>query len=209
MVSRCNTDITIKEIRTFREEAPFRTPLKFGAVVTTEVPMCYIRATVENGRGQTATGWGAMPIANLWAWPMGDAAHGDKKEAMFAVAEGYGKLVADYAGPAHPIEFFMETEGELKRLSERVASEGTPGTDMPFLGALVAASAIDHAVHDAFGNVNGIDSYLGYGRDFMAWDLSRYLGDTYRGVYPAQFLRAAFVAELPVFHLAGALDWLT
>ena len=209
MAARYDTDITIKEIKLFHRDAPCRTPLKFGAVVVTNLPMCYARATVENRRGQTAVGWGAMPLMDLWAWPLGEASHEAKNAVMFRLAAEYARLVEGHKGPAHPIEFFVETEGELEKLSRRIAEEDTPGTDMPFLAAVVCASPIDHALHDAFGNVNGIDSYHGYGKDFMAWDLSRYLGDAYTGVYPAQFLRAGYEAELPVFHLVGALDWLT
>ena len=209
MAAGCDSDIIVREIDLFHQDAPCRTPLKFGAVVVTNLPMCYARATVENRRGDTAVGWGAMPLMDLWAWPLGEASHEAKNAAMFRLSDEYARVVEMHKGPAHPIEFFMETESELAKLSRRIAEEDTPGTEMPFLAALVAGSPIDHALHDAFGNANGIDSYHGYGRDFMAWDLSRYLGEAYKGVYPAQFLRAAYAAEMPVFHLVGALDWLT
>ena len=38
------------------------------------------------------------------------------------------------------------------------------------------------------GNVNGIDTYDGYGRDFMG-DLSKYLGPDYAGKYAADYIR--------------------
>jgi len=79
---------------------------------------------------------------------------------------------------------------------------------MPFLGALVSASPLDHAIHDAFGNVNGIDSYRGYGPEHMSSDLSRYLGSGFKGVYPSQFLRQEYLPEIPLFHLVGGLDLL-
>jgi L-alanine-DL-glutamate epimerase-like enolase superfamily enzyme len=40
----------------------------------------------------------------------------------------------------------------------------------------------------------------------MAWDLSRYLGEEFRGVYPGQFLRTNYLHRVPVFHLVGGLD---
>jgi len=80
---------------------------------------------------------------------------------------------------------------------------------MPFLGVLVATSPIDAALHDAFGLVNEICSYDGYGRDHMEHDLSFYLGDEFRGMYISDFLRPDYEKELCVFHLVGALDKLT
>ena len=119
------------------------------------------------------------------------------------------RLLADVAGFAHPIQIFMETEQDLKRLSRDICRRLTPGEEMPFLGALVAASPLDHAVHDAFGRINGIDSYLGHGPEHMDFDLSRYLGNGFRSVYPSQFLRQDYLPAVPVFHLVGGVDLLT
>jgi L-alanine-DL-glutamate epimerase-like enolase superfamily enzyme len=102
----------------------------------------------------------------------------------------------------------MATEGELRRLSAALCARHTPGEEMPFLGALIAASPVDHALHDAFGHAAGIDSYRGYGPECMGFDLSRYLGPDYRGVYPSQFLRQDYLPQVPVFHLVGGLDLL-
>ena len=68
---------------------------------------------------------------------------------------------------------------------------------------------MDAAVHDAFGNVNGIDTYAGYGPDYMAHDLSRWLGPAYKGKYPADYLRPQPLLRVPIFHLVGGLDKLT
>jgi L-alanine-DL-glutamate epimerase-like enolase superfamily enzyme len=80
---------------------------------------------------------------------------------------------------------------------------------MPHLAGLICASPIDHAVHDAFGNALGLDSYLCYGPEHMGSDLARYLGRGYEGVYPASFLRQRYLPRVPVFHLVGGLDALT
>ena len=189
-----NSDIKIVEIQTYKTPVRCRTPLKFGAVVVEELPIGYARVVAENRAGNRAEGWGAMFLMDLWAWPVSRASH----EAKNRVMRGY----------AHPLEIFMETEAELRHLNRALCAQHTSGEEMPFLGALIAASPVDHAVHDAFGKVNGIDSYCGYGPNHMSFDLSRYLGRDYRGVYPSQFLRQDYLPQVPVFHLVGGLDLL-
>ena len=202
------SDIKITGMEIFKIDTVCRTPLKFGAVVVDEVPIGYARATVENREGKRATGWGAMFLMDLWAWPVSKATHEAKNQVMCELLDAYGKLIGDFNRFAHPIEIFMETENDLKRLSREISDSLTPGEEMPFLGALVSASPVDHAVHDAFGNVNGIDSYRGYGPEHMSFDLSWYLGERFKGVYPSQFLRQDYLPEIPIFHLVGGLDLL-
>ena len=202
------SDIRVVDVQTFKTPARCRTPLKFGAVVVEELPIGYARVTVENRAGARAEGWGAMFLMDLWAWPVSRATHEAKNRAMCDLLDAYAKTVAGYDHFAHPIEIFMETEDDLRRLSREISAQCTPGEEMPFLGALICASPVDHAVHDAFGRVNGIDSYAGCGPEHMSFDLSRYLGPAYRGYYPSQFLRQDFLPEAPVFHLVGGLDLL-
>ncbi len=67
---------------------------------------------------------------------------------------------------------------------------------------------MDAALHDAFGNVNGIDSYRGYNAEFMD-DLGKWLGPEFAGEYPEQYIRPEYLPKVPVFHLVGGLDKLT
>lgn len=203
-----DTDIRIVEIQTYKTPVRCRTPLKFGAVVVDEVPIGYCRAVVENRAGRRAEGWGAMFLMDLWAWPVSQASHAAKNRVLRDLLDAYAHTVAAYAGYGHPLEIFMATEDELRHLNRALCRRHTPGEEMPFLGALIAASPVDHALHDAFGRAAGIDSYRGYGPDHMGFDLSRYLGPDYRGVYPSQFLRQDYLPRIPVFHLVGGLDLL-
>jgi len=200
------TDIRVISIETFRAVAPCRTPLKFGAVVVKELPLGYARATVENRAGRRATGWGCMVLMDLWSWPISKAPHEARYAAMSDLLDAYAKLVAGYGKFGHPIEIFCETEKEIPALAGLMAARHTPEDAMPLLAAMVSASPVDHAIHDAFGHAAGIDSYRGYGPEHMGFDLSRYLGDAYKGVYPSQFLRQDYLPSLPVFHLVGGLD---
>jgi hypothetical protein len=202
------SDVKIVDVQTFKVMTRCRTPLKFGAVVVDELPIGYARVTVENRSGKRATGWGAMFLMDLWAWPVSLASHAVKNEVMRSLLDAYAQTLVDYGEYGHPIEIFKETEQELHRLNGEICRLLTPGEEMPFLGALICASPLDHALHDAFGHANGIDSYCGYGPEFMGFDLSRYLGSGYRGVYPSQFLRQDYAPTVPIFHLVGGLDLL-
>ena len=200
------SDIRVLAIDIFKVDTVCRTPLKFGAVVVDRLPTAYARARVENRAGRMAEGWGAMFLMDLWAWPVSEASHEAKNRAMCELIDAYAAALTCSSGFAHPVDIFFDSEDELKRLNSEVCCRLTPGETMPFLGALVCASPVDHAIHDAFGNVNGIDSYTGYGPAHMSHDLSRYLGSGFQGVYPAQFLRQGYLPRIPVFHLVGGLD---
>jgi L-alanine-DL-glutamate epimerase-like enolase superfamily enzyme len=203
-----DSDIRVIEAQTFTTPVRCRTPLKFGAVVVEELPIGYARVVVENRLGARAEGWGAMFLMDLWAWPVSTASHAAKNQVMRDLLEGYARAVVAFDRPAHPLELFMELEPELRRLTQHACGQHTPGEMMPFLGALIAASPLDHAVHDAFGKANAIDSYRGYGPTHMGFDLSRYLGPDFRSVYPSQFLRQDYLPQVPIFHLVGGLDLL-
>jgi len=201
-----NSDIRLRAAEIYLLDTVCRTPLKFGAVVVDRLPIAYARVTVESRAGHVATGWGAMFLMDLWAWPVSQASHEAKNRAMSELVDAYAGLLLRHDQFAHPIALFMDTEQDLRRISREVSARFTPGEEMPFLAALVCASPLDHAVHDAFGNVNGVDSYLGYGPQHLSFDLARYLGPGFEGVYPSQFLRQDYLPAIPVFHLVGGLD---
>ncbi len=201
-----DSDIRVVEIQTYKTPVRCRTPLKFGAVVVEELPIGYARAVVENRRGQRAEGWGAMFLMDLWAWPVSQAGHAAKNQVMQELLDAYARTVSEVQAYSHPIELFIRTEDELRRLNQTICARLTPGEEMPHLGALICASPVDHAIHDAFGKVNDIDAYRGHGPEHMAHDLARYLGQDFSGAYPSQFLRQDYLPAVPVFHLVGGLD---
>ncbi|MFB3879615.1 MAG: enolase C-terminal domain-like protein [Armatimonadota bacterium] len=203
-----NTDIRVLQVETFKVRAVARTPLSFGNVVVTDLPIGYACATVENRAGKMATGWGAMFLMHLWSWPVARASAEARSKVICELFEAYARLVCEPKEFSHPVTLFANTEERLREASRQISARHTPGEEMPFLGALVAASPIDHAIHDAFGNANGIDSYRGYGPEWMP-DLSRFLGNDFAGVYPSQFLLQDYAPRVPIFHLVGGLDFLT
>ena len=204
-----DTDIVVRAIECQYTPEVCRTPLKFGAVIVDELPFCRVRAEVENGRGEVAEGWGGIFLMDLWAWPVPELSHEAKSAAMLEVNARYARLVESSGRPCHPIDLFVELESDLARINREVCAEHGLSPEQPFLGALVCASPVDAAVHDAFGNVNGIDVYQGYGPDFMSHDLSAWLGADFAGKYPEQYIRPSYLPEIPIFHLVGGVDKLT
>jgi L-alanine-DL-glutamate epimerase-like enolase superfamily enzyme len=66
-------------------------------------------------------------------------------------------------------------------------------------------SPLDAAVHDAFGMACALDTYKGYGPE-MCCDLSRWLGEEFRGRYLSEFIRPEYRTPIPIWHLVGGLD---
>ena len=64
-----STDIRVLEAEPHFSWEAARTPLKFGGVVMDTALYCHVRVLVENRRGDRAEGWGAIFLADLWAWP--------------------------------------------------------------------------------------------------------------------------------------------
>ncbi len=201
-----DSDIRILEIEPYISYEEARTPLKFGAVVVERTPYLHVRAKVENRRGQVAEGWGAILVMDFWAFPSKVVPHEACLEAMLWVIERRNHTLTSYAGYAHPMEIFYDTEPDLARLGQEATRELALAEPFPFLASLVCASAADAALHDAFGVVNSIGSYEGYNAPFMNYDLSRYLGPRYAGRYPGDYLRPEYLPCVPAFHLIGGLD---
>jgi L-alanine-DL-glutamate epimerase-like enolase superfamily enzyme len=201
-----NSDIRVLEVEPFFPVERAREPLKFGASVMDEVTFCHVRVRVENRRGQIADGWGAIFLSDYWAFPTPRIEHSLRDQAMRRVTQEVCKRFGAYREFGHPIDIFWELEPELGRINSAVCSEMNLLEPMPFLGALVCASPVDAAIHDAFGIANGISSYAGYGPDFVSHDLSAYLGPAFRGRYLSEFIRSEFARTVPIFHLVGGLD---
>lgn len=200
------TDIEIIALRPEFHKDPLRVPLKFGAVVVSESTSLTVKAIVRTKEGKEGEGYGSMPLAHEWAFPDPRVPPEKKLQAMCLVAERFCKLLERKGEFGHPIDIFMRNRPELHQLAKRVDEELGMSVPMPRLGTLVAASAVDASIHDAFGHANGISSYEGYGPEYMEHDLSLYLGERFKGKYVTDYLRPAFSEELPIFHLVGGLD---
>ena len=63
------TDIRIAEISHSYEDFLYRTPIKFGGIAVDRVTLLIVECQVRTAAGETARGFGSMPLSNVWAFP--------------------------------------------------------------------------------------------------------------------------------------------
>ena len=191
-----------------------RMPLKFGPEITTEVTCARIKVTVETAQGRRADGWGETPLSVQWVWPSQlsyEERHQALRKLTIQIAEGW---VTSPAEAGHPIELGDRFIEDLLPIildgfndAERQGAE-----PVPWLGALVCASAFDLAVHDAYGVLHGTPTYETYNARFMNVDLEDYLEAaegtdvSFAGRYPEDFLVHPRPRTIPAWHLVGGKD---
>ncbi|MCY2968696.1 MAG: hypothetical protein NT069_34575, partial [Planctomycetota bacterium] len=176
-----STDITILEARCTFEPTPFRSPLKFGGRVMDRGTLINVEVTVGTRNKRTEAGFGSMPVAPVWAWPSSSISVEQTEEAMKAFAEEIVELATDYPDYAHPIEIAEMVNGEYEHLAKKLQQKMKLAEPMPYLAQLVAASALDAALHDAYGRVHGENSYNLLSSKYMNHDLSEYLDKSFKG----------------------------
>src|SRR5690554_1517014 len=155
-----------------------RVPLKFGAETLPQFTCLRVCITVRDRAGNHATGWGETPLSVPWGWPS-SLSYDTRLASMTQFAARCRNAWSDFDACGHPMELGNDfLTGSLPSLlaehnaSEQQASVGEP---MPYLAALICASAFDIAIHDAFGQLCRIDTYRTYNAQFMNRDLAHYL----------------------------------
>jgi len=204
-----STDIRIVDTVCAFEAIPFRMPLKFGGRVTTESTLINVEVTVETRGGIRATGYGSMPVGNVWAWPSQTVSPEQTEQAIKNFATEVVELGNNIPEFFHPIDLVYRVSSEYDHLGRMISNHLELAERMPVLSQLVAASPFDAAIHDAYGRVNQINSFQALSSDFMNHDLSEYLDDRFAGEYLDPYVLQEPQSRLPLYHLVGALDPLT
>lgn len=185
-----------------------RVPLKFGAQVVESVTCARARVAIEGADGRVAEGWGETPLAVAWVWPSA-LSYDDRHTAMKDFTAVLAKDLVSWGGTGHAMEIGHDfIEHRLHELQDAFNAKRSPEAALPHLAALVCFSLFDLAIHDAYGRLHDRPVYETYGREFLARDLADLLGgdESFRGLYPADFLAPKPEARLPVWHLVGGLD---
>ena len=68
------TALHIRDVRIAFEDFRYRTPIKFGGVAFDRVTLLNVECDIEASSGRRATGFGSMPLGNVWAFPSKNAA---------------------------------------------------------------------------------------------------------------------------------------
>jgi len=209
MITRDKNGIRIKEIRHEYEDYLYRTPIKFGGTVLDRVTLLNVRCIVEGAGGKTASGFGSMPMGNVWSFPSKLMSYDITLGAMKELTEKIERVTASYGEAGHPIDINEALEPEYLRSSKEVSNSRKLAEPIPKLCVLVTASPFDAALHDAFGKLHGLSCYGTYGADFMVHDLSKYLGPEFKGRFLEAYISKKPQASMPLYHLVGAVDPLT
>ena len=200
------SDVGVLEVRHDFEDFRLRMPYRFGGRTITHLTLLNASVLVGNGQGRQAWGAGSMPLGNAWAFPSSRVTHDQSLRAMRVLAERIGSITAERRQRTHPIDLYRSLEPLYLECAARVSSENRLAEPMPKLCALVVASAFDLAVHDAFGKVNGVNTYHAYGPEFMGRDLGHYLGEDFKGEWLDRYLRRSPAPTLHLYHSVGASD---
>lgn len=204
-----STDITIRDVAIAFEDFAYRTPIKFGGVAVDRATLLNVTMTVESCMGKKATGFGSMPLGNVWAWPTRELSYDQTLAGMKYIAR---RLAGPYrmAGiSGHPIDITDELEQRFFLPGNDFAQMNHLEKPVPKLATLVVASAFDAALHDAYGKLHGVNCYQTYSDEFLHNDLGHYLGDEFSGERLQNYINTEPKSRMPLYHLVGALDPLT
>jgi L-alanine-DL-glutamate epimerase-like enolase superfamily enzyme len=203
------TDIRIVEAVLSFELVPYRAPLKFGGRIVDRSTLVNVEVSVESRRGHGASGFGSMPVGNVWAWPTTAVSPEQTEDAMKKFAEEVVELANGYPDFGHPVEIAYQISAEYPHLAKTLTPRLKLAEEIPLLAQLVAASAFDAALHDAFGRANDMNSYDLLSGKQMNDDLSLYLDAQFKGEYLDKYTLRQPKERLPLYHLVGAIDPLT
>lgn len=203
------SDIQVLDVRVNFEPVTFRAPLKFGGRVVDHTYLINAEVDVETRSNHKATGYGSMPIGNVWAWPSESVDPAGAETAMKAYAERFAELFASYPDYAHPLEIQYNVGAELHHQAKKISDKLGLSEPLPSLAQLVATSPIDAAIHDAYGRVHKANSFNLLSAEYCNEDLSWFLDENFSGEYLDQYTLREPTGRMPLYHLVGALDPLT
>jgi hypothetical protein len=205
-----STDIRITSAACAVETLNFRTPLKFGGRIMDKAVLINVDVEVESRDGKRhASGFGSMPLGNIWAWPSETVTPDQTEATMRRFVDEIIDLANECSEFGHPIDLVYHLSGEYDHLAKQLSNQLKIAEPMPELAQLVAASSFDAALHDAYGRLHNLNSFDTLSSKFMNYDLSEYLDIEFKGDYLDKYTLRKPQERLPLYHLVGALDPLT
>lgn len=199
-------DMRVEGVEIEEESYVYRTPIKFGGTVLDRVTLLNVKVRARNRDGKQVTGFGSMPLGNVWSYPSKTLKYEQTLGAMQALARKVRVITADFHDYGHPVELNHHLEPLWLKAAAEVNAEMKLAEPMPKLAALVTASPFDAAMHDAYGKLCGASVYHCYTREHLREDLGRYLGDEFKGDHLERYVLKEPKARMPLYHLVGAVD---
>jgi L-alanine-DL-glutamate epimerase-like enolase superfamily enzyme len=199
--------IRVCDVQLSYEDYRYRTPIKFGGVALDRVTILNAKVLVEDQQGKRATGYGSMPLGNVWAFPSKKMDYSQTLLAMQDAAQKCAEVTTNTNVFGHPIEINHQLEPAYLEAAQQLSAKLLE--PIPKLATLVAASPIDAAIHYAYGRLHQQSSYRLIGRQFLPEDVGTFLGSDFKDVWLSDHISAEPRDRLPLYHLIGALDPLT
>ena len=203
------SDVAIRSVEYSFENFLYRSPMKFGGIAVDRVTLLNTAITVRTQAGEECTGFGSMPLGNIWAFPSRLMTYAQTLKAMQLLTGSLAKILASYQDYAHPVDISHDLEPRYFEEAARISQEEQLAEAIPKLATLVVASAFDAALHDGFAKASKINCFHGYSSQYMKRDASAYLDSSFTGQYLDQCLLPAPRQSMPLYHLVGALDPIT
>ncbi len=209
------SDVRVIGTRLYLLPVQARVPLKFGPETTTSVTCARVRVRVADRQGRASEGWGETPLSVQWVWPS-SLGYQARHDMLTRFCSELARAWAGFDAVGHPLELGADfLEQCLPVLLQRVNTGRSAGAEpMPWLAALVCASAFDLAIHDAYGRSLQRPVFQTYGPEHLSRDLGSFLtaaegvAVSFRGKYPRDFLLPHAAPRLRAWHLVGGLDLL-
>jgi len=198
--------IRVAAVRTAFVEHRYRTPYKFGGVPVDRATILDVEIDAVGPDGARVTGFGSMPLGNVWSFPTRTLPYDVTLGAMRGLAGRIERIVAGCTEAAHPIELARLLEPEYAKAAAEESAALDLVEPIPPLAILVTASPFDAALHDACGKALGRSSFLTLSPAEIGHDLARYLGDDFRGDNLQDSIRPAPAPRVPLFHSVGGSD---
>ena len=200
------TDVNVRQVDTATEDFLYRTPIKFGGAVLDRVTLLHVNMLVESPSGKRAWGRGSMPLGNVWAYPSSTLTYDQTLQAMRDIGDLAAAIYQDSTLTGHPLDITWSLEREFESAAENVALKRALPQPIPQLATVVATSPFDAALHDAYGKLHDVNTYVTYSEEFVDTNLTRFLGPEFDNADLRDTLLPTAVEQLPLYHLVGAVD---
>src|SRR5271169_1969072 len=105
------------------EDFRYRTPIKFGGVALDRVTVLNVQVYVSNPDGKRASGFGSMPLGNVWSFPSRLLGYEGTLTAMKGLVERVGRIVGACTEVGHPIDLAWTLEPAFLKAAAEVTAE--------------------------------------------------------------------------------------
>jgi len=200
------SDISIKKVDNSTHSYVYRQPIKFGGRVVEDVTILRSEISVTlGGSRKKVKGIGEMTMGNAWAWPSKIPSKITLK-LLLELANRLALRVEAANLTGDPLQITHQVAAMRDSVTDELNQEFKITERIPKLAAMLAASPLEAAIHDAFGRAQGKNSFDCMTAEYLNEDLSAYLGEDFIGKYPVDYLSDKPKPTMPLYHLVGALD---